>query len=48
MMKMMDRVVKKLDTVEAGQHRLEGQDELSATVARKAEEEHTIFVEYCN
>jgi hypothetical protein len=43
MMKMMDRVVKKLDTVEAGQHRLEGQAELSATVARKAEEEHTIL-----
>jgi hypothetical protein len=43
MMKMMDRVVKKLDTVEAGQHRLEGQAELSATVARKAEEERTIL-----
>jgi hypothetical protein len=35
MMKMMDRVMKKLDTVEAGQHRLKGQAELSATVARK-------------
>jgi hypothetical protein len=42
MMKMMDREVTKLDTVEARQQ-LEGQAELSSTVARKAEEECTIL-----
>jgi hypothetical protein len=43
MMKMMDWVVKKLDSVEARHHRLEGQAELSATVARKPDEERTIL-----
>lgn len=40
---MMDRVVRKLETVESGHHRLEGQAEVSATVAKNAEEERTIL-----
>lgn len=39
----MDRVVRKLETVESGHHRLEGQAEVSAMVAKNAEEERTIL-----
>jgi hypothetical protein len=40
---MMDRVVRKLEMVESGHHRLEGQAEVSAMVAKNAEEERTIL-----
>lgn len=43
MMKVLDHLGKKLEGVEAGQQCLEGQAELAATVAKKAEEEHTIL-----